>query len=346
MKCINKTKGKKWKEIRRKKLRKTGMLIGGFVVLLVLVITGLTVFMRSKALDEPVPYERSSRTFLSASREISMSVEGMAAGLCVGESQTAMDGITSQEGELAALFDIKKGEIPFSNGLYEKTAPGKLTQLMTALVAWENMDMDTQVTVEQEDFAYGKGSRTCGLAAGNIIPARQLLNAVLVYSAQDASLVLARACSSSRDSFVAAMNSKAVELGMTNTHFTNVTGAEDEEQYTTVYDVYLLLNALLNEPDLTNAMGLANYTLDYSKASGDSKQQWLDSDNLYITGAVSVPKDVTVLGGKMSVSSDQNYGALLVQNNYGDAFMAVVLKTDGQVNLYERLQQMLEKINS
>lgn len=346
MKCINKTKNKKKQAIRRKKLKKTGMLIGGFGLLLLVTLGGLVLFMSSKVLGEPVPYDRSSRTFLAASRESSMSVEGMAAGLCVGDSQTSMDGITSQEGELAALFDVKDGEILFSNGLYEKTSPGKLTQLMTALVAWENMDMDTEVTVEQEDFAYGKGSRTCGLAVGNVVPARQLLNAILVYSAQDASLVLSRACSGSRESFVEAMNNKAVELGMTNTHFTNVTGAEDEEQYTTVYDVYLLLDAFLDEPELTNAMGLTDYTMDYSKANGDSKQQWLDNDNLYVTGVAPAPKDVTVLGGKMSVSSDQDYGALLVQNNYGDAFMAVVLKTDSQVHLYERLQQMLENINS
>ena len=62
--------------------------------------------------------------------------------------------------------------------------------------------------------------------------------------------------------------------------------------------------------DLVNALGTVSYTLDYTRADQESKQRWLDSDNLYVTGGVSLPRGVTVLGGKMRASDTENYAAL------------------------------------
>ena len=71
-----------------------------------------------------------------------------------------------------------------------------------------------------------------------------------------------------------------------------------------------------------------------------------DSDNLYVTGGVSLPRGVTVLGGKMCASDTENYAALLVQDNYGNPYAVIVLNTDSQTDLYERMEQMLEAISS
>ena len=132
----------------------------------------------------------------------------------------------------------------------------------------------------QEDMVYGQNRNTCGLSADNQITVKQLLNAVLVSSAQDACLALARSAGGSADAFVDLMNQKAQDLGMTNTNFVNATGVSDENQYTTVYDIYLLLNELLKYPDLTNAMGLSEFILNYSQADGTAKQQWLSCQSL------------------------------------------------------------------
>ena len=85
---------------------------------------------------------------------------------------------------------------------------------------------------------------------------------------------------------------------------------------------------------------------DYTRGDQESKQRWLDSDNLYVTGGVSLPRGVTVLGGKMCASDTENYAALLVQDNYGNPYAVIVLNTDSQMNLYERMEQMLEAISS
>ena len=97
---------------------------------------------------------------------------------------------------------------------------------MTVLIAYETFNLDTSVTIQQEDLPASL-DRTCGLSAGDVIPARQLLNAAAVYSAEDACLALARAVGGSTESFVESMNSRAGELGMINTNYTNPAGIQE-----------------------------------------------------------------------------------------------------------------------
>lgn len=352
MKCISKWKlpvfkkegkGKFFKDLNLQKKPKI-ILGGGILALLLLAgIIFLVLFLQERNFDEPLPYERSARLPGNPIPESAMVEEGMASGLCAGTSENSLEGIDGQEGEMTGLFDIENGEIPFSQELHQQKSVGRLGQLMTVLVAYETFNLDTSVTIQQEDLPNGL-DRTCGLSTGDVIPARQLLNAAAVYSAEDACLALARAVGGSTEAFVESMNSRAQELGMINTNYTNPAGLQEDEQYTTVYDTYLLLNAILGHPDLTNILGLSNYTLDYSSSGGDRKQQWLDGDNLYVTGIVSSPKGITVLGGKLYVSDSDNYGALLVQDDHGNPYVAVVLNTENQTNMYERMGQMLEAI--
>ena len=83
-----------------------------------------------------------------------------------------------------------------------------------------------------------------------------------------------------------------------------------------------------------------------TKSNGDLKQQVLDTDNPYLTGSLSVPKGVTVLGGKYMSTKTQYATALLVQNNYGDAFVLIVFRTDSEETMNTRIREMLGKINS
>lgn len=359
MKCINKWKfpqlrnkkkqkkkeNLKWQNRQIQKIRKTFLLIGIFAVVFIVGIIVLVLYIRGGRINEPLPYSRDARVFGTSVQESSMVMDGIARDLCVGPSDNPLDGVEGQEGEMAGLFAIREGEIPYSQNIYEQKSPGRLVQLMTMLVAYENLDPDTSVTIEQEDIPYGL-DKTCGLSSGDVLSVRQLLNAVAVYSGKDACMALARAAAGNESAFVDKMNSKAAELGMTNTNYTNPTGDQEEDQYTSVYDTYLLLNSLLNQSELINALGTASCTLNYTRSDQSSTQRWLDSDNLYVTGGVSVPSGVTVLGGKMCASDTENYAALLVQNHYGNPYAVIMINTDSQTNLYERMEQMLESIGS
>lgn len=351
MKCIDKSSEKSKKRTARQqkrhqqKVKKTLFLLLLLVTFLLLGLLAILLVGKNRQLKEIIPYERSQRVFGTTAGEDYPVAQGLSHSLCVGESETSLDGVETKEGERAGLFDMHGREIPFASGLYERISPGTVTQLMTALVAFEKLNPDDAVTIAQEDMVYEQSQKPCGLSVDNQITVRQLLNAVLVSSAQDACLALARSAGGTAEDFVGLMNQKAQELGMTNTNFVNTTGVSDENQYTTVYDIYLLFNELLNYPDLTNAMGLSEFVLNYSKADGTVKQQWLNCDNPYAAGRITIPRGVTVLGGKFFSSDTERYTALLVQNNYGDAYAAIVFQSESETEMNNRIRQMLEKIN-
>lgn len=333
MKCIN------------KKRKKALLLKLAAVIVILLGILGIVLFSKSKNFKDEHPYDKSIQAFGTSAREDALVAPGLSRNLCVGEDFTPLDGIQSISEEMAGFFSLGEGTIPFSNHLYEKIEPGKVTQLMTALLAAEHLNLEDEAVIEGDDRVYGKDARNCGLQEGYHVTVKQLLNAVLVSSAEDACQALARLTSGSQESFVALMNEKATELGMTNTHYANVTGYSSDEQYTTVYDIYLLLNEFLKYPDLLNSMSLPDYTINYTTQKGELKQRWLDSDNPFTAGKVTIPKDVTVLGGKTFTSKSTNYAALLTQNKYGEFYISIVFHAETESALMERMSEMLNQTN-
>ena len=94
---------------------------------------------------------------------------------------------------------------------------------------------------------YEESASMAGFEPGETVTVRDLLYGIILPSGGECSVEIARHVSGSEEAFVEKMNEKAAELGMTDTHFANVTGLQDEEHYTTVKDMSILLqNALEN----------------------------------------------------------------------------------------------------
>jgi D-alanyl-D-alanine carboxypeptidase (penicillin-binding protein 5/6) len=96
---------------------------------------------------------------------------------------------------------------------------------------------------------------------------------------------------------------------------------------------------------LLNAMSLPDYTINYTTPKDELKQRWLDSDNPFTAGKVTIPKDVTVLGGKTFTSKSNNYAALLTQNKYGEFYISIVFHAETESALMERMSEMLSQTN-
>lgn len=152
----------------------------------------------------------------------------------------------------AILFDPDSGDTIYTKGDREKIYPASLTKIMTALIAVENIsDLDSPVTLQYSDYAglYEQNAAMAGFSLGEAVTARDLLYATLLPSGAEAATALARASAGSVEQCVELMNSRAAELGMENTHFVNVTGLHDDEHYTTVYDLSLLLREAISHND-------------------------------------------------------------------------------------------------
>ncbi len=119
---------------------------------------------------------------------------------------------------------------------------------MTAILAFKHGNMDDIVTIPAEALNQESGSTEIGFQEGDQVTLDELLHGLLIYSGNDAPVAIAQHIGGSVDQFVEMMNQEALGPGATNTHFANPSGLQDENHYTTVYDIYLMLQEAMTYP--------------------------------------------------------------------------------------------------
>lgn len=152
-----------------------------------------------------------------------------------------MSGINSSN---AALLDAETGAVISELNGDERIYPASMTKIMTAILAIEYIDdMDEYITILPQaviEAADQQGS-LAGFLGGESITGYDLLYGMLLPSGCECCITSAIMISGSEDAFTVLMNEKASEIGMTNTHFANSTGLHNENHYSTVHDMALLL---------------------------------------------------------------------------------------------------------
>ena len=141
--------------------------------------------------------------------------------------------------------------------------PASMTKVMTALVAIEQLpDLDEQIVITPEILSplYEAGASLAGFEAGESVSVRDLLYGVLLPSGAEACIALAQRIAGSEEGFVALMNEKAAELGLTDTHFVNCTGLHDDGHYTTCRDTAKMFEAALNNDTFYQIITSDTYT--------------------------------------------------------------------------------------
>ena len=231
--------------------------------------------------------------------------------------------------------------------MHEKIYPASITKIMTAILTLKYGNMDEVVTVIWRDLELEAGSQVVGFRIGDRVTVRELLHGLLVHSGNDAAMVLARHIGGgSVEHFVDLMNQELVEIGATNSHFTNPTGLHDTDHYTTVYDIYLMLNEAISYTDFRGIMQLGKYELDYTDSDENPKAINLDSTDEYLTGEARPPKDVVVLGGKTGTTDAAGHClAILSQNAFGQPFISIIMGAQNSSDLYEDMNILLSQIN-
>lgn len=146
----------------------------------------------------------------------------------------------------AALLDAYSGEFLFLKNENERQYPASSTKILTALLVIEAGDLDRMVTVDVEDT---KVEPSClNLKAGEQYTRRQLLYGLLLKSANDVAMALARDNAGSVEAFAEKMNQRAAELGAVSSHFVNPHGLHDPNHYTTAHDLALIARAAMQQP--------------------------------------------------------------------------------------------------
>ena len=222
-------------------------------------------------------------------------------------------------GEVAAAYLVKvDGREVWARNPDRPLPPGSLTKMMTALLVLERADLGQVATVSRE--ASRETGTRLGLAPGDRMSVIELLGATLLDSANDACHALADHVAGSETKFVALMNSRAREMGLSNTRFANACGHDDPGLYSTARDLARLAETAMGNPVFAKMSGLVEGEI--STADG-GKTFLLENRNLLIgsyPGAKGVKTGFTGRAGKCLAAFAERDGkrVLLVLLNAPD----------------------------
>lgn len=160
------------------------------------------------------------------------------------------------------LIEAKSGAILYAKGADTPHYPASITKIMTALVVLENCSLDETVTFSyRATHELESGSSGIARTEGEQMSVKDCLYGMLVASANECAQALAEHVSGSIEAFATKMNERAAELGCEDTHFTNPSGLNNEQHYTTAHDMALIMRAAISIPEFVEIDSTTTYTI-------------------------------------------------------------------------------------
>lgn len=181
------------------------------------------------------------------------------------------------------LMDYATGQVLVEHNQHERIWPASLTKMMTSYVIGMEikagrLDPESYVTIPENAWAANSSfsdSSKMFLEVGKKVKVADLNRGIIIQSGNDACVAMAVVLAGSEAGFVSVMNAYAQQLGLTNTHFANVHGLFDEQNYSTAYDLALLSRALIRDiPDEYKIYSQKEFTFNGIKQYNRNKLLW------------------------------------------------------------------------
>ena len=170
------------------------------------------------------------------------------------------------------LIEASTGEVLYEKNKNEKVSVASMTKMVAQIIILENIEKGTLTWDEKikvSSNAAGMGGSQIWLQPGEEMTVRDLMKGITMASANDATVAMAERIAGTETAFVKQMNDKVKELGLKNTHFVNPTGLDEENHYSSAYDMGLIAKELLKHEQI----------LEFSKVYEDYIRQ--DTPNKY-----------------------------------------------------------------
>lgn len=168
--------------------------------------------------------------------------------------------------DYAVLINLSDDSIMAEKYANTRINPASMTKILTVLVAAEQIEMEDledrfTMTLEITDYGYVHDCSSAGFEDGEVVSVKDLFYGTVLPSGADAAVGLAVYVAGSQEAFVEMMNDKLEELGISETtHFTNCVGVYDEEHYSTVYDMAMIMEAALDNEFCREVLSAHTYT--------------------------------------------------------------------------------------
>lgn len=213
-------------------------------------------------------------------------------------------GAVSTSAVSSILMDVDSGRVLYADNETAQMRIASTTKIMTALVAIENGDLDDVWTVKRAETLVEGTSMY--LREGEQLTLETMLYGLLLCSGNDAALAIADAVGGSQEKFVAMMNAKAKELGMTGSSFANPNGLDAEGHYSTALDMAKLACAAVNNETLVRIASTKSVTIGGRTMTNHNK---LLSN---VEGCIGLKTGYTRAAGRTLVSCVQRNGQRIV----------------------------------
>lgn len=235
----------------------------------------------------------------------------------------------------AILMDARSGKILFEKNAHDPRPPASVTKIMTLVLAFEALQAG-KITLEDKvvgsEHASSMRGTTIFLSPGETWSMADMLKAIAVGSANDASVAVAEHIAGSHEAFVEMMNQKAKELGMHNTQFKNATGLAAEGHYMSAYDIAILSRYAFKFPELIK---LSSIYLDYIQGPRKDKFM-LDNKNKLLKFYPGTN------GLKTGMTSEAGYCISATALRDGTQLIAVIMGAESRDQRSKETKQLLD----
>lgn len=214
-------------------------------------------------------------------------------------------GAVNTGAQAAVLMDASSGRVLYGHNIHDRRLIASTTKLMTALVALESgVELSQKITVAPQWV--GVEGSSIYLREGETLTLETLLYGMLLRSGNDAALAVAEVCAGSVEDFAAQMNQKAQALGMADSHFVNPNGLNDEQHFSSAYDMALLARACLENETLREMVSTKSIALEGRSFTNHNKLLW------QYEGCIGLKTGYTEKAGRTLVSAAERDGMTLI----------------------------------
>lgn len=252
---------------------------------------------------------------------------------------------SDNDAKYAIIIDKRDNTIVAQRNIHARTFPASTTKIMTLIVAVENaknLDDTFVMTQEIADFVFTSQASAAGFKVGEIITVEDLMYATILPSGADGAIGLAEVIAGSEQEFVKLMNDKVKELGLENTNFTNVVGLHHKDNYSSVYDMAIILDYALKNPLCKEILSKYQHT---TAKTAEHPDGILLSSTLFSNMYGTEPETATILGGKTGFVNESGYciASYGQANDTENEYIIVTFSNSarwpaffGQIDLYKK----------
>ncbi|MBR3552557.1 MAG: D-alanyl-D-alanine carboxypeptidase [Clostridia bacterium] len=236
------------------------------------------------------------------------------------------DATAGLQSKIYYMVSLDDGTQMFGKNEDQPTAPAafvKILSAVTAIEAWENLDETVEITSEALSLVkYDYGARTANLTAGDTYTRRQLIDAMMVYSANDAANVIAYEIDGTVEAYTERMNKVAKAAGCENTNVVNLSGFDAEGQTTTARDVAALIRYALDKPVFASIFSAKQVTL---PATENNSERTYSAENKMMLSSYSDYYLAAVTGGRQTSTTNAGECIAVTSTMNGYNYLTVVM---------------------